>query len=66
MVAHVDMSASGAAPQTGERQGTGGVHVERVSRTFPSRTGEIHALDGVTLRAAPGEIVTVVGPSGCG
>jgi len=40
--------------------------VERVSRTFPSRTGEIHALDGVTLRAAPGEIVTVVGPSGCG
>ena len=40
--------------------------MERVSRTFPSRTGEIHALDGVTLRAAPGEIVTVVGPSGCG
>ena len=66
MVAHVDMSASGAAPQAGERQDTGGVHVERVSRTFPSRTGEIHALDGVTLRAAPGEIVTVVGPSGCG
>jgi NitT/TauT family transport system ATP-binding protein len=42
------------------------VRVERVSRTFASRTGAVQALAGVSLRADPGEIVTVVGPSGCG
>jgi ABC-type nitrate/sulfonate/bicarbonate transport system ATPase subunit len=42
------------------------VRVELVSRTFASRNGEVRALEGVSLRAAPGEIVTVVGPSGCG
>ncbi len=40
--------------------------MERVSRTFASRKGDVHALEGVSLRAVPGEIVTVVGPSGCG
>ncbi|HEX3978263.1 MAG TPA: ABC transporter ATP-binding protein [Solirubrobacteraceae bacterium] len=40
--------------------------MERVSRTFASRRGEVHALASVSLRAVPGEIVTVVGPSGCG
>ena len=40
--------------------------MERVSRTFTSRKGDVHALQGVSLRAVPGEIVTVVGPSGCG
>jgi NitT/TauT family transport system ATP-binding protein len=52
--------------QAGERHDTGGVRVERVSRTFASRKGEVQALADVSLRAAPGEIVTVVGPSGCG
>jgi len=46
--------------------GTGGVRVERVSRTFAARTGPVPALAAVSLRAAPGEIVSVVGPSGCG
>ncbi len=50
----------------GERHDTGGVRVELVSRTFASRTGGVPALAGVSLRAEPGEIVTVVGPSGCG
>jgi ABC-type nitrate/sulfonate/bicarbonate transport system ATPase subunit len=40
--------------------------VELVSRTFAGRAGTVQALAGVSLRAAPGEIVTVVGPSGCG
>ncbi|HIQ05909.1 MAG TPA: ABC transporter ATP-binding protein [Anaerolineae bacterium] len=26
----------------------------------------VHALDGVSLHAAPGEFVTIIGPSGCG
>jgi ABC-type nitrate/sulfonate/bicarbonate transport system ATPase subunit len=47
-----------------------GLAVEQVSLTYP-RTGPrrdtaLHALDGVSLRAAPGELVAVVGPSGCG
>jgi NitT/TauT family transport system ATP-binding protein len=46
--------------------GPGGVRVEVVSRTFKSRRGEIQALDQMSLRAEPGEVVTVVGPSGCG
>jgi NitT/TauT family transport system ATP-binding protein len=46
--------------------GPAGVRVEVVSRTFKSRRGEVEALDQMSLRAAPGEVVTVVGPSGCG
>jgi NitT/TauT family transport system ATP-binding protein len=56
-----------APPQgTLERPDTGGVRVERVTRTFATRGGPVAALAGVSLRADPGEIVTVVGPSGCG
>ncbi|HEY7927570.1 MAG TPA: ABC transporter ATP-binding protein [Candidatus Dormibacteraeota bacterium] len=54
------------ALDAGERHDTGGVRVERVSRTFTSRAGAVQALAGASLRADPGEIVTVVGPSGCG
>ncbi len=44
-----------------------GVHVEAVQRVFRGRRGtEVAALDGMSLRAAPGEIVGVVGASGCG
>jgi len=40
----------------------GGVVVEAVTKAF----GPVRALDGVSLRAAPGEVVAVVGPSGSG
>jgi ABC-type nitrate/sulfonate/bicarbonate transport system ATPase subunit len=43
-----------------------GVHVEAVQRIFRGRGGDVVALDGMDLRAAPGEIVAVVGASGCG
>jgi len=46
--------------------GAGGIQVEHVSRAFTGRAGTIQALADVSLRAAPGDIVTVVGPSGCG
>jgi ABC-type nitrate/sulfonate/bicarbonate transport system ATPase subunit len=45
----------------------GGVRVDGVERVFRGRRGaEVVALRGMDLRAAPGEIVTVVGASGCG
>jgi len=43
-----------------------GVRIANVSRTFTTRRGPISALEGMSLRADPGEIVAVVGPSGCG
>ena len=49
-----------------ELQGTDGVLLELVSRTFATRRGPVTALDGMSLRAEPGQIVAVVGPSGCG
>jgi NitT/TauT family transport system ATP-binding protein len=49
-----------------EVQGTDGVLLELVSRSYPTRRGPVTALDGMSMRAAPGETVAVVGPSGCG
>jgi ABC-type nitrate/sulfonate/bicarbonate transport system ATPase subunit len=43
-----------------------GVRVELVSRTFATKRGAVQALSGMSLHAAPHEIVAVVGPSGCG
>ncbi len=43
-----------------------GVQVEVVSRKFATRRGEVEALAGMSLSAAPEEVVAVVGPSGCG
>ena len=40
----------------------GGVLMEDVDKSF----GALRVLDGVSLHAAPGEVVAVVGPSGCG
>jgi ABC-type nitrate/sulfonate/bicarbonate transport system ATPase subunit len=58
------------APPTGpwsELRGTATVQVEHVSRAFARRgAATVDALGDVSLRASPGEIVTVVGPSGCG
>jgi ABC-type nitrate/sulfonate/bicarbonate transport system ATPase subunit len=44
----------------------GGVTVDSVTRTFRSRRGDVKALQGMSLRAEPHQVVAVVGPSGCG
>ncbi len=45
---------------------SGGVVVEDVTRTFATRRGRVTALQGMSLTAAPREVIAVVGPSGCG
>jgi len=42
------------------------VTVEKVSKRFPSRAGDVVAVDDVSLGVAPGEFTSIVGPSGCG
>jgi len=44
----------------------GGVSVEGVRRVFRTRRGDVVALEEMSLRADPHEVVGVVGPSGCG
>ncbi len=42
------------------------LRVEGIHRRFRSRGGDVRAVDGVDLAVAPGEIVGLVGESGCG
>ena len=50
--------ASGTATQAVSARG--------VSKTFPSKGGEVRALEAVDLDVADGEFVALIGPSGCG
>ncbi|KRA23744.1 hypothetical protein ASD65_04350 [Microbacterium sp. Root61] len=54
------MSASEATP------GTAAVEVVGVDKTFETRSGQVHALQGIDLTVAAGEFVSLIGPSGCG
>jgi len=50
-----------------ERKGPGAkLVIDDVSKSFRTKRGTIHALDGISLEIADGEFVCIVGPSGCG
>jgi putative ABC transport system ATP-binding protein len=42
------------------------IELRNVTRTYSSGTGEVRALDGVSLDLASGDFATITGPSGCG
>jgi lipoprotein-releasing system ATP-binding protein len=42
------------------------LEVDRISKSFPVPAGELHVLDGVSFRLAPGERMAIMGPSGSG
>src|SRR6266849_7334872 len=48
-----------------ERRGAA-IEINGLRKEYPSGTGRLLALDGVSLCIAPGEFVCIVGPSGCG
>ncbi len=42
------------------------IHIESLSKVYPTRTGDVVALSDVDLSIADGEFIAIVGPSGCG
>lgn len=46
--------------------GPAAVTVTGASKVFPSKAGDVTALDGIDLSVREGEFVSLIGPSGCG
>jgi len=42
------------------------LEVEDLAVSFPSAAGELRAVEGVSFRVEPGEVLGLVGESGCG
>ncbi|HEY9424924.1 MAG TPA: ABC transporter ATP-binding protein [Microterricola sp.] len=52
----------GAQPQ----DSADAVTVSGLDKTFETRSGQVHALQGIDLTVQAGEFVSLIGPSGCG
>jgi len=42
------------------------LRVEGASKVYAGKSGDVHALEDLTLDVAEGELITILGPSGCG
>src|SRR5262249_45606719 len=42
------------------------IQLRSVTKTYPTKAGELRALDDVTLHVLPGEWLAIMGPSGSG
>jgi NitT/TauT family transport system ATP-binding protein len=61
-VAHDPAGANAGAVDTS----AGGLHVERVGKTFPGRGAPVVAVEEVSFRVEPRQVCILLGPSGCG
>ena len=52
--------------QASEASSPAGIALQKVSKTFPTRSGPLHVLEDVDFAAEAGEFVSIIGPSGCG
>ncbi|BCJ49871.1 ABC transporter ATP-binding protein [Actinoplanes sp. NBRC 14428] len=49
-----------------DRAEAGALRLDRLTKTFTSRSASVTAVDDVSLDVRPGEFITLLGPSGCG
>jgi NitT/TauT family transport system ATP-binding protein len=60
------VAPAGTPPRASARREEAAVQITGVTKTFGRGPSTVVALDGVSLAAAPGEFVCLIGASGCG
>lgn len=62
----MEVDPSVAVARTPPNQPDTAIKIADLSVTFHTDTGQVHALDRVSLEVSRGEFVSLIGPSGCG